>query len=63
MKVKELIEELKNYNQDAEIDAIAHYQRYGFSLGFGSSEGVEKHNCDSVSIYIDDLCTPENLVR
>ena len=36
-----------------------HYKQEEFTLSYGSSEGVTKENCDTVSIYVDRLCTNE----
>jgi hypothetical protein len=55
MKVKDLIEELKQYNQDADVFVISNYRDIGFTLAYGSSEGVVKENCETVSFYPDDL--------
>ena len=55
MKVKDLIEQLKNYNQDADVFLNSNYKHIGFTLAFGGGDGVEKENCETVSIYPDDL--------
>lgn len=60
MKNKELIKKLKEYNEDAEVKVVAHCKSFPFSLSYGSSEGVTKKNCDSISFYVDELCTSEN---
>jgi hypothetical protein len=54
-KLKDLIEQLRQYNQEAEVSVIAHNQREDFSLVFGSSEGVTKETCENVSFYVDKL--------
>jgi len=59
-KVRELINQLGDYNQDAEVDIIVHNRKENFSLSFGSGEGCTKKNCSSVSFYIDRLCTKDN---
>ncbi|MFA5434173.1 MAG: hypothetical protein WC319_15115 [Candidatus Paceibacterota bacterium] len=59
MTVKELITKLLNYNMNAEISVVAHCKQEEFTLSYGSSEGVTKENCDTVSIYVDRLCTNE----
>ena len=59
MTVKELITKLLDYNMNAEISVVAHCKQEGFTLSYGSSEGVTKENCDTVSIYVDRLCTNE----
>ncbi len=55
MKVKDLIEQLKYYNQDADVFLNSNYKHIGFTLAFGGGDGVEKENCETVSIYPDDL--------
>ena len=55
MKVKDLIEQLKYYNQDADVFLNSNYKHIGFTLAFGGDDGVEKENCETVSIYPDDL--------
>jgi hypothetical protein len=55
MKVKDLIEQLKYYNQDADVFLNSNYKHIGFTLAFGGGDGVEKGNCETVSIYPDDL--------
>jgi len=58
MKVRELIKQLETYNQEAEVDVIAHNQRCDFTIAYGSfgeGEGVTKNNTTSVSVYVDSL--------
>ena len=59
MTVKELITKLLDYNMDAEISVVAHCKQEEFTLGYGSSEDATKKTCDTVSLYIDKLCTNE----
>lgn len=59
MTVKDLIERLEEYNPDAEIRVVAHCLPHDFSLAYGSSEGVTKETAESVSLYVDSLCTNE----
>ena len=59
MTVKELITKLLDYNINAEILVVAHCRQEEFTLSYGSSENVTKENCDTVSIYVDRLCTNE----
>lgn len=59
LKVKELIQKLQEYNQEAEIYVIAHNKGYQFSITYGGSDGVTKETCESVSFYIDDLSSAE----
>ena len=59
MTVKELITKLLDYNMNAEISIVAHCRKEEFTLSYGSSEGATKENCDTVSLYVDRLCTNE----
>lgn len=61
MIVKELIEELLEYNLDVKIEVVAHCKGYNFSLCCGGSEGCTKKTCDVVSLYVDELCSNENI--
>jgi hypothetical protein len=55
MKVSDLIEKLKKYNPEADVFVNSNFKHIGFTLAYGGNEGVEKENCDTVSIYPDDL--------
>ena len=55
MKVKDLIEKLEQYNQEADVFVNSNYKHIGFTLAYGGEEGVEKENCETVSIYPDNL--------
>lgn len=62
MKVKELIKELETYNQEADVDVIAHNKGYNFTIAFGGvndGEGAIRDNTTMVSIYVDELCKNE----
>ena len=48
MTVKELIEKLDGYNQQAEVKVVAHNTMSDFDITFGTSEGCEKETCDTV---------------
>ena len=51
MKVKELIEELKTYNQEAEIEGIFNYKGYPLlNICFGGGDGCTVNNCSSVGL-------------
>lgn len=55
MKIKDLIEELKQYNPEAEVTAVSPYFRtYLFSVGAEGSNGSEKHNTEEVVFYLYD---------
>jgi translation initiation factor 2B subunit (eIF-2B alpha/beta/delta family) len=58
-KLKELIEQLRQYNQEAEVSAIIHGQREDFTLTHGSSEGATKETCEKVYLYVDRLNSDE----
>ena len=59
MIVKELITKLLDYNMDAEISVVAHCRQEEFTLSSGGAEGQTRKNCDTVSLYVDRLCTNE----
>ncbi len=59
-KLKDLIAELQQYNQEADVSVIAHNQREDFSLVFGGSDGVSKETCEKVSFYVDRLNDEED---
>lgn len=61
MKVKDLVEKLEQYNPEAEMNAIADNKRWSFTLAYGNSEGCKKENCETVSIYVDDLNKSESV--
>lgn len=62
MKVKELIDELLKFNQDAEVTVTAHCKKENFTItyGYGDGEGITKDKCSEVSIYVDRLCSNEH---
>lgn len=54
MKVKEIIEKLNEYNQDADfsiVDETGH--AVNFEICFGNSEGCTKQNCACVDLMIN----------
>ena len=59
MKIKELIEKLHEYNENAIVEVIVNNYPQEFSICYGGSDGVTKEECDSVSFYVDDLCNNE----
>jgi hypothetical protein len=60
MKVKDHISELLEYNLEAEISVVVHCREEQFTLAYGGSEDETKKDCESVSLYVDRLCTNEN---
>jgi len=59
MKVIELIGALKAFNPEALVDVVVYNRSEGFSLAWGSSEGVTKLTCENVSICVDRICQDE----
>lgn len=59
MKVKDLIEKLKEFNPEAETFVNVHCLKEYFSLSWSNGEGVTKENCKDVSFYVDRLSHPE----
>jgi serine protease inhibitor len=55
MKVKDLIKQLKKYNQEADVFVNSNYSHIGFTLAYGGGDGVEKEKCETVSIYPNNL--------
>ena len=52
MKVKELIEILESYNQNADIEGVFNYTGYPLMLiGFTGGDGCTKDNCDGVLFH------------
>lgn len=51
MKVKELIEKLSQYNENAEVIITVNSQKTEFGLGFGGDDGVTKETTKSVIFY------------
>ena len=61
MKVKDLIRELLDYNMDAEIFVVVHCRKEEFTITYGGSQDCTKQNTDSIGIYVDRLCTNEQV--
>lgn len=59
MKVKDLIKELLEFNQEAEISVIVYNCLESFTLTWGDSEGSTKKSCTSVGLYVDRFCDEE----
>ena len=53
MKVEELVEELYYYNPNAEIQVVVNGTPKEFEICFGSSDGVNKWNCEDVSFMVE----------
>ena len=54
MKVKEMIEYLSQFNQEAKVFSTIKHQTYSPSIAWGSKEGCTKLNCEEVFIYVED---------
>ena len=55
MKVKNLIKQLEQYNQEADVFVNSNFKDIGFTIAYNGGDGVEKENCEIVSIYPDNL--------
>ena len=53
MKVDEIIEKLKRYNQKADIGICVNGMPKEFEICYGTSEGCTPATCDSVDFMID----------
>ena len=53
MKVKEIIEKLSKYNEEAEFNIVVKGRIKPFEVCFGSSEGCTPKNCQCVDFMID----------
>ena len=66
MKVKELIEELKKYNQEAVLTVGDNFDN-GISIGYAGSDGSTEETCDFVCFdsqnnsEISHLSSPEEI--
>lgn len=59
MKVKDLIKELLEFNQEAEISVVSHNCPESFTLTWGWREGSTKKSCTCVGLYVDRICNEE----
>lgn len=50
MKVKELIEKLNEYNQDADVEICVNGMSQEFEICYGGSEGCTKSSCNCVAL-------------
>ena len=48
MTVKDLIVNLLDYDMEAEVKVVALNTMSDFDISYGTSEGCEKHKCDTV---------------
>ena len=57
MKVKELIEKLGEYNQNANVEIWVNGLFQEFELCYGCSEGCAKSTCEDVVFAIGTACS------
>jgi len=62
MKVKNVINYLKQFNPDAKIRIVAHNKIEEFTITWGNldGEGTSKEKTTEVHFYVDRLCSSEN---
>ena len=58
MKVKELIEKLNEYNQNADVEICVKGMPQEFEICYGGSEGGTKSSCHEVCFMVD-TCNEE----
>ena len=56
MKVKELIEKLNEYNQDADVKIYVNSIPQEFRICYGGSEACTKSSCHEVSFMVGVAC-------
>lgn len=59
MKVKELIEELDKYNQDADVKICVRGVPQEFEISYGVSENHTKLSCNCVTFIIETVYDEE----
>ena len=59
IKIKEIIQKLSEYNQEAEFRVIAHNKVEPFTFSFGGWNGCNKSNCEEVNLFLDKICISE----
>lgn len=62
MKVKNLIEYLKEFNPEAELTVGDNFYN-GISISWGCSEGCEKHNCKYVCFNAENVNSQEKQLK
>ena len=60
MKIRDLLEELRQYNQEAEVSVVVRNRQEKFSIAYGYAEGVTKGTCATVNFCVDRLNSNEN---
>lgn len=56
MKVRELIEKLNEYNQNADVEICVKGMPQEFEICYGGSEGCTKSSCNEVVFMIGTDC-------
>lgn len=56
MKVKEVIQKLKEYNPEADFCIVVNGFDKNYEICFGGSEGTTKETCSDVDFMVDTLC-------
>lgn len=56
MKVKELIEKLNEYNQNADVKICVNSMPQEFRICYGGSESCTKSSCHEVSFMVGVTC-------
>ena len=59
MKVKEMIEYLKQFNPEAQVFSQIKHSTFPPHLAWGRSEGCTKTNCEEVFICVEDASNEE----
>lgn len=59
MKVRELIEKLNEYNQNADVEICVNGMPKEFEICYGGSEGGTKSTCDEVVFMVGTDCNEE----
>jgi len=63
--VKEVIEFLERFDENAEVSVIAHCKEYPFTFSWNTTDGDSEEEVDlkfdgQPSFYVDDLCTKDD---
>lgn len=59
MKVRELIEKLNEYNQNADVEICVNGIPQKFEICYGTAEGCTKLTCDCVDFMVGMTCDEE----
>lgn len=61
MKLKELVENLSEYNPEADVEIVVGSYSRPFSILYGTSEGCTPKSCDTVVLFVEE--NPERSER